>query len=145
MKTSLENESWVPCDIPYIYMHFIAFLCDFQTQNCEKDTKTNRITNYLNETNNFEEGKEFDFEENLSFSLSKSQENAVKIMKNELFIEENRFMLGNSTLILIKSLYDLLLIIQISPKNAAETVTKIFELIKVCSNNYSIFTILAVL
>ena len=99
----------------------------------------------MNETNNFEEGKEFDFEENLSFSLSKSQENAVKIMKNELFIEENRFMLGNSTLILIKSLYDLLLIIQISPKNAAETVTKIFELIKVCSNNYSIFTILAVL
>lgn len=153
LRTSMENETWTPCDVPYIFIHYIAFVCDFQTQNNEKDAlglefvKSNRLSNYLNETNNFEEDqKSNDQNENISpFSLKKdisftreAQEyknktgnNSIRIMKNELYIDENKFMLGTSTLNLIKSLYDFLIFMQISPVNSNETVIKIFELIKV--------------
>ncbi len=160
LKFSLEDEIWAPCDIPYIYQHFIANLCDFQGLNCEKDSlgldlaKSNRLTNYFNETNNFDEdqkeNEQIDFNNNGSspFSLRKdvsftkeanelkktNGSNLIRIMKNELYIDENKFMVGDSTLNLIKSLYDLLLFLQLSPINSNEIVAKIFEIIKVYKN-----------
>ena len=155
LKNSLEEEVWTPCDIPYIYIHFVAYLCDYQGQSNEKDidfAKSNRLTNYLNETNNLEEdfkdnegvndhsnsiASPFSLRKDVSFSKetkdlkNKTGNNSIRIMKNELYIDENKFMVGNSTLNLIKSLYDFLLFIQLSPVNSTEIVAKIFELIKV--------------
>ena len=157
LKSSLEDEIWAPCDIPYIYLHFIANLCDFQVINSEKDSlgldlsKSNRLSNYFNETNNFDEdqkeneqsdfinnvGSPFSLRKDVSFTKeakelkNKIGNNSIRIMKNELYIDENKFMVGDSALNLIKSLYDLLLFLQLSPMNSNEIVAKIFELIKV--------------
>lgn len=133
VKASLENENWIPCDIPYLYLHFLAVLCDYLLPQPQYSKDTNRLTNYLNETINFDEDKEgMDPLNSSPFSLRKefAREIPIKIMKNEIFIENEKFMLGNSTLNLIKSLFELLQFIEISPINATETVAKIFELIK---------------
>ena len=150
LRNSLENENWTPCDVPYIFIHFIAFVCDFQYQSTEKEkealdfAKSQRLSG-LNDTNNFEEEQKspenynspFSLRKDLSFTReaqefkNKTGNNSIRIMKNELYIDDNKFMVGTSTLNLIKNLYDLLLFIQMSPANSNETISKIFALIQV--------------
>lgn len=148
----------MPCDIPYIFIHFLAFLCDCQDQAQERAldlgfARSQRLSNYLNDTNNFEEElksndcneansnaspfslrKEINFTKEAQELKSRVGNNAIRIMKNELFIDENRFMLGSSTLALVKDLYDFMQLMQMSGENGREIVQKIFELIKVANS-----------
>lgn len=99
------------------------------TNNFDEDQKENDQTEYNNSP--FSIRKELSFSREAKELKNQIGNNSIRIMKNELFIDENKFMAGNSTLFFIKSLYDLLLFIQMSPINSNDIVGKIFELIKV--------------
>lgn len=58
-------------------------------------------------------------------------ENLVKIMKNELYVDKKKYFLTNSSLLLLKIIYDYLHLIEYFPSNSQEASSKLFEIIRV--------------
>lgn len=164
LKTSLEEEFWIPMDIPYQYINIISYIANerelykeyenientegvlnsnkflFSTpsknekdeENLEEKSKNKQNNGILDEeeldsplplnTPNKQEYKEL---------KAKIGEKLVKIMKNELYIDKKRFFLTNSSLLLLKIIYDYLHLVEYFPSNSQEAASKLFEVIRV--------------
>lgn len=125
LKKQLEEETWQAADIPYSYMTFFNLFFDPShdldnretkaTENGEeilKQKETNVDSDNEEETTkktNPEEESKQSTNGHIKHKLNPLEESGfIKIMKNELVIDEKRYRLTSSVLLLVQIVYDYL-------------------------------------
>ena len=162
LKTSIEQENWQPADIPYSYLTCLNLFFDpshemqtstgAETEAAEELLKSSRpsyrnmLTPQLNDLDQTHDSGEEDtdspskpFRDEESKGGDKHKkgdgdQGLVKIMKNELYIEQKKYRLTSSALLLVRIIYDYLHLGQKFKGVSMECVLKVIEIIKVTSS-----------
>ena len=161
LKTVIEEDNWQPADIPYSYLAFFNLFFDpaydMQSDTREETDYTEELLRSsrpsyrgvlspqltdLDQTNESvmldldtespeKTGRDEESKNSASPKKPSNETSIVKIMKNELYIEQKRYKLTHSALLLIKIIYDYLHLGQKYKGISMECVLKVIEIMKV--------------